>query len=196
MIQAGSTVVYKGTWRTATFKTADGIVAAVASDLLRSGLAVRSQASSAGWLANLPGFLKESFDVTLKIEVDNGLGYNSEQDIISIVRSYVQTETGFPPQSDSIPQIYQPGDDTPTSTGEQSQGNQQQGCVSGTSNDLNGNFSLQCWFSNLTTKGLGTVGIIAILGVVAVGLLVFFAPAVAAKGARKASGAAAGAAAA
>jgi hypothetical protein len=194
VVPAGATVKYVGTWRTGSFQTADGVVAQVSTLLLSSGLSVRSQHSSAGWFANLPGFVKSSFDVTLQLEVDNGLGYGSQDDIISIVRSYVQQVTGFPPQSDSIPELTLPGDNTPTSTGEKSQDSGQQGCIAGTSNDLSGNFSLQCWFSNLTTKGLGTVGILAILAVVAVGLIVFAAPALAAKGARKAAGAAEGAA--
>jgi len=194
LVPSGSTVTYVGTWRTGSFQSADGVVSQVGSKLLAAGLSVRSQHSDAGFFANLPGFIKVSFNVTLQLEVDNGLGYGAVDDIISIVRSNVQQVTGFPPQSDSITEILQPGDSTPQNTGEVSQDSQQKGCIAGTSNDLSNNFSVSCWFSNLTTKGLGTVGLLAILAVVALGLIVFAAPALAAKGARKAAGAAEGAA--
>lgn len=197
MVPSGATITYVGTWRTSLFKTADGIISQVSRDLSAAQLNVRSQSNDASFLANLPGFLKESFNVTLHIEVDSDLGYGSVDDIVSIVRSNVYKETGFFPESDSVPYVQMPGQSGPTPTGETDpNAGRTQGCIAGTSNDTSGSFSISCWFGNLTTKGLSTVGIFAVLAVLAIGLIVFAAPALAAKGARKAAGAAEGAAAA
>jgi hypothetical protein len=175
------------------FKTADGIVNAVSADLQGSSLIVRSFSSNPSFLANLPGVNVEDFPVTLNLQVDNGLGFNSLDDVISIIRHWVYQETGNYPNSDSIP--YQQIPDTgtglpgaPVATGQPGApvgAGTPSGCIAGTGNDTSGSFSLSCWFSNLTTKGLTSVGFLGLLFALGIGLFIYMRPASAAGAGRR-----------
>lgn len=184
----GTLVTYQGNWRTSTFKTADGIVNQVSADLNGAGLIVRSFNVNASWLANLSGVAKEDFDVTLHIQVENGLGFGSTDDIVSIIRHWVLDKTGAYPNTDSVPYIMPPGSTTQMATGQPSASSGNAGCTAGTSNDTAGNFSFSCWFTNLTTKGLTSVGFLTLLAALGIGLFIYAKPGVASGAARRALG--------
>lgn len=175
MIGNGAILTYKGTWTAGgLFQTVNDLVSAVTSDLLASGLAVRNSNinQSLGALIGSAGW-GGTFGVTLQIQVENGLGFASPDDVISIIRNAVYQETGAFPTADSIPYDQEPGQ-TITATGEPSGsplGSPSSGCIAGTNTDLSGSWSLSCWFSNLTTQGLSTVGMLVLVTIVGLILL-------------------------
>ena len=175
MVQNQAVVTYIGTWTAGgLFQTINDLVSAVTTDLLAQGLAVRNSnvdqslgnlIGSAGWGG--------TFNITLTLQVENGLGFNSVDDIISIVRGAVYQETGSMPTADSVPYDQEPGQNT-TSTGQPGSPlatSPSGGCIAGTHNDLSGTFSIGCWFSNLTTQGLSTVGMLVLVAIVGLILL-------------------------
>lgn len=177
MVQNGAILTYVGTWYAGgVFQTVNDLVSAISQDILIQGLAVRSSSvnQSFGQLIGSAGW-GGGFSVTMQVQVENGLGYASTDDVISIIRGAVYQESGAYPTGDSIPYDQEPGQATTTTgqpTGTLSLSSPgQQGCIAGTSNDLTGNFSLGCWFSNLTTAGLSTVGVLVIIGIVGLILL-------------------------
>jgi hypothetical protein len=190
MIPDGSNVTYVGTWRTARFAQASTTINNVSADLGRNGLPVRSFTSDAGFFANLPiGLERVAFNVTLHLQVENGIGFSSPDDIVSIVRHWVQYETDVFPDADSLPYVQEPGQaEIPTGQPAPKPATDKTGCIAGTSTDLGGGFSLGCWFSNLTQKGLATTGFLALLIIGGLGLLIFARPAASATAARRALG--------
>jgi hypothetical protein len=125
------------------------------------------------------------FSVTLELQIDNGLGFNSENDVVQIVRHWVYDVTGAFPETDSIPYKQLP-DSGAIPTGQPvPKPSVSSGCIAGTSNDTSGSFSFSCWFGNLTTKGLTSVGFIALLVLLGFGLLIFARPAAVASAARR-----------
>jgi hypothetical protein len=191
MIPDGYNLTYTGTWKTARFSQASTTIDRVSADLARAGLPVRSFTTDAGFFANLPiGVERVAFNVTLHLQVANGLGFQSPDDVISIVRHWVQYETDVFPDADSLPYIADPatGIDVPTGQPAPKAAIDKAGCIAGTSTDLSGSFSLSCWFSNLTQKGLATTGFLALLIIGGLGLLIFARPAAAAAAARRGLG--------
>ena len=174
MIPSGSIVTYTGHWphnELFGFSSADKTVSDVAAELIQKfQLYVKSQAISGGLLSSVTG---TGFDVTLQLQVNNGLGYSSPDDIISSIRSAVNDVLGDYPTSDSIPYVQvpggsqqgtgQPGSSTPATSG----------CIAGSSNDTTGSFALSCWFKNLTTTGFASVGVLALLAVLGIGIFIF-----------------------
>src|SRR6267142_5950663 len=177
MIPDGTNLTYTGTWSTTAFKTSDTVIKAVNAGIARSGLIVRSYTADAGWLTKLG--VSGPFTITLHLQIENGMGFDSEDDVISIIRHWVYDTIGDYPTADSIPYKRLPGNtkDTPTGQPAPPPAADAKGCIAGTSNNVDGNFSLSCWFGNLTTKGLSSVGFVAILAILGVGLLVFARPA-------------------
>lgn len=175
MVSAGSIVTYIGHWphtKLLGFGSADTAVADVGNELLASyQLYIQGNPQiSGGLISSVTG---SGFDVRLQLEVDNGLGYGSIQDIIGIIRSVVKKILGDYPTGDSIPYVQVPGGKS-TSTGQPGDNNAaQKGCQSGTSKDLQGNFDLTCWFKNLTTTGFASVGVLALLAVLGIGIFIF-----------------------
>lgn len=171
MIPNGSTFKYVGTWR-AGLSRADvltqNVVAALAVDGLVSRAAPKVNASL---ITTFGG----SFGVTLQLQVANGLGYGTIDDVISVIRHEVLDETGYYPSSDDVAGFTTPSGDT-QSTGQpdnvDTSGDTAQ-CIAGSSTDTDGNFSISCWFKNLTTQGLSTVGLLAIVAIAGIGLVLW-----------------------
>jgi len=190
MIADQSNVTYVGTWRTARFAQASTSINNISAKLAGAGLPVRSFSTDAGFFANLPiGLERVPFSVTLHLQVENLTGFQSPDDIVSIIRHWVLDETGVYPDADSLPYVQQPGQpEIPTGEPAPPIARDKTGCIAGTSTDLAGGFSLSCWFSNLTQKGLATTGFLALLIVAGLGLLIFARPAAAAAAARRGLG--------
>lgn len=171
MIANGAILTYVGQWTTTgLFQTVNDLLSKIGADLAAQGLPIRSSNvnQSLGQIVGAAGW-GGSFSVTLQVQVENGLGFNSADDIISIIRGVVYQETNQFPASDSIPYDQEPGG-VQTATGQPASASgpsqTQQGCIAGGSSDLTGSFSLGCWFSNLTTSGLSTVGMLVIVAIV------------------------------
>jgi hypothetical protein len=118
----GSIVTYRGTW-TSVFNTGqgykqmgdpqslvDGVVAAINAD---GALAVlqQPQGLSSGWGA-VEGALgvQKPFAVTLTVQVTNGQGFGSVNDLISIINHYVYAVSGLMPQSGAVTNVRPPSD--------------------------------------------------------------------------------------
>ncbi len=120
----GSIVVYQGKWAPTGMMGAQDVVSAVAAALSQDGsLTVRNVSSDASWTQNTPPFpiSVAPFNVTLQLQVTNGMGFGSVNDIISIVRHYVYQVTGAFPTADSIPSLQPPasaGGGAPIATGQ------------------------------------------------------------------------------
>ena len=176
MIEQGAILTYSSTWYANLWTSVNSLVAQIQKDLAGVGLAIRGAPqvnnptlAVVGGIAGLGG---NTFGVTFQVQVENGLGYNSQDDVASIVDGFVYQETGRIAVGTSIPYVQHPdgstdqtGEPAPTQTTSTSD------CIAGTSNDLTGNFSIACWFSNLTSKGFAAVGVLAILAVVGLILL-------------------------
>jgi hypothetical protein len=170
MIPNGSVVTYVGTWAHSAFVSANSVVAEVNQALTAMGLSVRSWQVDAGVITTLGG----PFGVTLQLQVENGLGFDKPDDVISIVRHAVYQVTGDFPSADSLPFVQVPGSGPPQPTGQPKPGGTAPvGCVAGTAYDTAGSFSLSCWWENLTQKGLASVGLLALVAVVGIGIFVF-----------------------
>jgi hypothetical protein len=172
-VNNGDVLTYIGTWTAnGVFQTVNDLVSSVTTDILAQGLAVRNSSvdQSLGALIGAAGWGGQ-FKITLQVQVENGLGFASPDDVISIIRGAVYQETGSFPTGDSIPYGGQQGN-TPTG---QPAGNplaqSTGGCIAGTGNDLSGSWSLSCWFGNLTTTGLSTVGTLVLIAIVGLILL-------------------------
>jgi hypothetical protein len=128
-IPNGSIVTYRGTW-TSVFNTGhgyqqagdpqsivNGVIAALAADGQLSVLQAPNNLSNS-FSAVVGGVIGASnpFPVTLVLEVTNGQGFGSVNDIISIVRHYVYTISGLMPQADSIVSVQAPSDPNAAAT--------------------------------------------------------------------------------
>jgi hypothetical protein len=119
MVPDGSIVIYQGKWAPTSTVGAQDVVAAVTAQLQADGaLAVRNVAQDSSWAQNTPPFPLNvgTFNVTLTLQVKNGMGFGDPNDIISIVRHYVYQVTGQFPVADSIPSVQPPAapDGTPS----------------------------------------------------------------------------------
>jgi hypothetical protein len=176
MIADQSIVTYSGTWKAPAGLDNGTVVNDVLNALVSDGIVSRASPVISGASDFNP--LGGTFTVKLILQVENGLGFANPDDFISIIRHEVLQEVGEYPSSDSVPQVQVPGR-TPVPTGQPgaSAGTPPpSGCISGSSSDLTGSFSLSCWFSNLTGKGLSTVGILALIALAAFGLIIFYGP--------------------
>lgn len=162
-----SIVYYEGTWPQRAFSLPPSILKHVVNSLNSMGLAVRASEITSGVFGEAIG---SPFNVRLTLEVENGLGFSTTDDVISLVRGAVYAEVGEFPTADNVPRFKPPRGGVVTG-GAPSEA-PREGCISGTSQDLNGDFSLSCWFSNLTGKGLSTIGLLAIGALV--GLVLIF----------------------
>lgn len=111
MIADQALVTYQGIWSPTQLVGAVDLISSVNTALTKDGLAVRDYSSDAGFTQNTwPFTLNLSpFHVTLKMQVRNGLGFSSPDDITSIVRHEVFMITGSFPDADTIPEIQNPG---------------------------------------------------------------------------------------
>lgn len=112
-------IQYQGIWTPTEMMGANDIVQAVQTALAKDGFAVRNFSSSAGFTQNTWPFTLNlsGFNVTLTLQVMNGLGFSDPNDIISIVRHEVFVASGQFPAADSIPTVQNPSS-IATSTGQ------------------------------------------------------------------------------
>lgn len=164
----------------AGFVEASGVQGAISSALASMGLTVRSAQNDSGILGIT--FWTNPITFTMQVEVDTGFDYGSENDVAALINHGVYEALGVMPSSFSIPRFTLPpgggaGSGGTVNTGQpgssSNAGAAPSGCIAGSSNDLSGSFSLACWFSNLTSKGLSTVGLLAIAVVVGIAVFVF-----------------------
>lgn len=170
MIPNGSTFTYAGTWR-AGLSRADVVVQNVVAALAVDGLVSRAAPKvNASLITTFGG----SFGVTLQLQVSNGLGYGTIDDVIAVIRHECFDETGYYPSSDNIPGFTSPSGDT-QSTGQpdNTAADATAQCIAGSGTDTDGNFSISCWFKNLTTQGLSTVGLLALIAIAGIGLVLW-----------------------
>jgi len=108
-IPPGAILTYKGTWT--TVQDPQSLVNAVVSQLNGDGqltvLQAPTSASIGATIANAIG-MNNPFSVTLVLQVTNGMGFSSVNDVISIVRHYVYAVAGVFPQTDAITQVQSP----------------------------------------------------------------------------------------
>ncbi len=95
-----SIVTYRGKWAPGSLRSAEAAIGAVLSALTQDGFAVRNVSSDA--TADGP------FDVTLQLQVTNGVGFSEPSAIIAIVQAEVFTATGVTTLADSIPNVRVP----------------------------------------------------------------------------------------
>lgn len=182
MIPNGALLTYTGTWYASLFTSTSDLVANVGARLTTAGLLVRTQNINqnpwavAGGIAGLGG---NTFTVTLQLSVENGLGFGSPDDVIAVIRHAVYEEAGQFPSADSVPYTQASHGAPPTTTGQPDPGKGTGGtpkCLAGDSHDTSGAFSVSCWWGNLTSKGLSTVGLLALLIVAGFGIFVYYGP--------------------
>ncbi len=170
MIPDGSVVSYTGTWSRGGigefFESADGLVNEVSTRLTSAGLPVRNRTIDAS-------IFNQEFTVTLQLQVENGMGFSTPDDIISVIRHWVYIVTGRFPTADSLPYVQRPGGGKEPTGQPKPGGTAPAGCISGSSLDTSGNWSFSCWWDNLTTKGLSTVGLLALAAAVGIGIFAF-----------------------
>jgi hypothetical protein len=122
IVPDGSIVTYQGKWAPTGTMGAQDVVSAVVAALQNDGaLAVRNVQQNSSWLQNTPPFPLDvgTFDVTLTLQVKNGMGFGDPNDIAKIVQHYVYAITGAFPVADTIPNVQVPsGAGTPGATGQ------------------------------------------------------------------------------
>lgn len=153
-IPDGAVLSYSGTWPPGTYGGFADYTGSVFADLTNAGIAVRGVSGGFGLLNSALG---TSFPIQLQLQVENGLGFGDVSDVISIVRGAVYQEAGAYPIADSIPYVQ-------ATASSPAQGTGQPTPVSAPSTG-----SISSWFSDLTSKGLSTLGLVFIglaLGVV------------------------------
>lgn len=114
MVPDGSVVIYTGTWVPHGTQGATEVIQKASGILAQEGLSVRSVSSSAYRF-----LLNNTFNVRLQIQVQNGMGYGSPDDIGSIVDNAAYQVTGsMPLTKGSISSVQVPGSVASTPTGE------------------------------------------------------------------------------
>jgi hypothetical protein len=170
-IPTGTLVNYKGQWHAGGLTGPQDVINKVSSALAADGITVRNSDWSGSALGDISGYIGagQDFTATLQVQVTGGLGYNSADDVRSIIDHEVYTATSTLPASSSIPNFTLPGTTSVSGftdwlkslfTGSTSTG---QG---GT--DTSGGFSL----SNITSSGtlyiaiaiFGFIGALALIG--------------------------------
>jgi hypothetical protein len=178
MIPSGSIVTYTGRWPKPGISqllgyTAQALTGLVTKDLPTSGLIVRDSKYEAN------SFFSGSFTVQLILQVENGVGFDSPDDIISIVRHYVFQELYDYPLSDSVPTVQAPGASAPTSTGQPAGQMDAGDTPSGDCSGISG------FFSCLAQKSVLYLGVLGIGVGLAVILIVNQGGSISGKGRRK-----------
>lgn len=156
-----SIVTYTGSWTGGYFSSPSDVISAVSGALASSSLVLRSQTFSASLLTQLGSAFggSNAFNVTLSVQVENGLGFASPDDVASIINNAVYQVTGTLPTSFSVPYVQAPGGSN-AATGEPAGSSASSGS------------SLSSWFSGLTTGGAAAFGLAGI-GIIVALVLVF-----------------------
>jgi hypothetical protein len=168
VVQNGAVLTYQGQWRYGSnfSNSADKDAEAVATLLTQSGIVVNSEQNDSGLIAYFSG---NSYNITLKLFIQNGLGFGSVTDVVSIVRNAVYQVTGLFPISDSVPYDQEPGIASSPTGQAVNQPN-----PSGPCDKSNCTFAdifkvgsccgFSEWLANMTTTGLWGIGI-AVIGI-------------------------------
>jgi hypothetical protein len=176
MIPDGSIVTYVGKWPVGNSALLGDYTGKVKSALSGDGIVTRGQSGGFGFGVQIFG---TPFDIQLSLQVENGLGFDSPDDIISLIRHEVYQACADFPISDSIPYVKTPNDETQQATG-QPTGSDLGATLKGPGaqhvcGDPSWSFFddpgqyLQC----LTTKGLSTLGILFIGLLIGIAFIVF-----------------------
>ena len=171
LVPNNSIVTYVATFAPGVGYNQQTAQAAITAKLTSVGMTVLAATQSG------EGFFSigtEPITFTMQVKVQTGFDYSSEDDVASIINHIIYEIFNILPAA-SIPR-FQPPSGGQTATGQPDPGKtspKQSGCIAGSSSDLSGSFSLGCWFSNLTTKGLSTFGILGIIIAVGIGIFVF-----------------------
>ncbi len=173
-IPTGSIITYQSDdWHTkSVFISPDDVLHSVETALIADGITARpGSAASVGFGAEVAGVASLSdikFSVTLLVQITGGLGYNSADDVASIINHEVYATTGYLPSSSSVPKVQLPGNASVSGLwnwfGSLFSGSQSTGQPS----DPSTGFSL----SNLTSSGtlyialalFGFIGALALIG--------------------------------
>ena len=169
----GAILNYSGIWPApSTFSSyvfglsPDDAVAQVGQILTQGGVVIQGSNISNDTAAQVTGL--SSIDVSLTLQVQNGVGFNDVSNVIDLITAAVQSVLGNPPVSQTIPQIQTPGATAATPTGQATSTNT--GCQHTCGNP--------CWsflddpgayVKCLTSSGLSTLGLVFIglaLGIV------------------------------
>lgn len=108
MVADQSQVTYRGLWTTTATMNSNNVLAAVTAQLAADGLRVTNVQSDADVLTRSIGGGR-TFNATLTIQVNNGMGFGQPQDIASIVDHEVYVATGTMPISSAITNVRGPG---------------------------------------------------------------------------------------
>lgn len=178
MIPNGAIVTYTGAWIRETLSSADGTFNDVAPHLTEAGLALRgSPTITASLLSSLP-LSGGHFQVTFQAQVENGLGFDSPEALLAVIDNIVYQQTGNHPDTQSLPYTQANSNSPPAPTGQPgvSPAGGTPKCLAGDSHDTTGSFNISCWWGNLTSKGLSTVGLLALVVVAGIGIFIFYGP--------------------
>lgn len=173
MIDQGSIVTYQGTWPIGTFFGFVDYTQDVLNALNAAGLAVQGKT---GGFNVTNAALGNPFQIGLTLQVQNGVGFNSTDDILSIISHCVFQAQGNYPIAQSIPYVTPPGG-TAQATGQ---------ATSAASSGSSGSGGHQCgdptwsffddptqWLTCLSQKGLSTLGLVFIGLLIGVAFIVF-----------------------
>jgi hypothetical protein len=169
MIPDGAILNYSGKWPPGNFFGFSDYTGKVFADLTAAGLAVRSQTTD----ATTATLLGTAINVNLQLQVQNGIGFDSPDDVISIVRHFVYQEAGAFPTADTIPTVQASPGQAPQSTGQPAPGGAKPtvhacGDPSWGFFDDPGQF-ITC----LTQKGLSTLGLVLIGLMIGIAFILF-----------------------
>lgn len=172
VVPNGAILTYTGNWPPGIDAGFVDYTGTVFSALVADGLPL--QGSINGGFGVLNAALGNSFQITFNIQVQNGVGYGSINDVISIIRGEVYAAAGAFPNTDSIPTVQIPGGASQV-TGQVAGAPASGGTGSFQCGDPSWSF-LQApgqWFSCLTQKGLSTLGLVFIGLALGIVLLLF-----------------------
>lgn len=172
-IDQGSIVTYQGTWPIGTWFGFVDYTSDVLNSLNAAGLAVQGKT---GGFNVTNAALGNPFQIGLTLQVQNGVGFESVNDILAVISSAVQQAEGNPPIAQSIPYVTQPGGSaqpTGQATSAASQGNSNAGghqCGDPTWSFFDDPTQ---YLSCLSQKGLSTLGLVFIGLLIGVAFIIF-----------------------
>jgi hypothetical protein len=126
MIADQAIITYQGTWTLGSpWSGPQGVAStinAIIAILTAAGLVSRTTPATTGStltdLAQTADVGDKTFSVTLSLQVENGMGFSSSDDAVSIIRNAVYQTVGSFPLSDSVPYVQNPGDTSSQATGQ------------------------------------------------------------------------------
>lgn len=111
-IQNHAILIYQGIWEAIPSVGATELASRVTSALIKDGFSIKDLTSDAGFFQSTAvpflGAALTPFHVTMRIQVVNGVGYGSEDDVLSIIHHEYNVIVNKFPVSDTIPTIQNP----------------------------------------------------------------------------------------